>query len=97
VRKHWLPAYQLGDPHDFVCSDTEVTMLGPNTVTRAALDVALLGEPGPSIMDADVEEMHASIVLAIVPADIGESSISFDHHGHSVELRMAWMKHMTRH
>jgi hypothetical protein len=88
---------QLSNPHDVIGRYREVPMLGPNTVARAAFDITLLRDAGPRVVDAHVEEMHASIVLPIVPPDVGESSTGFDHHGDSVELRMPWMKYVTRH
>ena len=72
-------------------------MLAPNTVTRAALDVARLGNTGCRIVDAHIEKMHAPIVLPIIPADVGQRATGFDHHSHSVELCMPRVKDVTGH
>src|SRR5687768_4758917 len=66
--------------------------LGSDPEFRAPTHVLVLRPAGRRVVHADVEQVHARLVLRVEPADIGHRAAGFDHHGDAVQLVVPGVK-----
>lgn len=65
-----------------------------HTEAGAPADILVTGPARPGIMDADVEQVHARLVLGVEPAHIGQRPESLHDHGDAMQRVPRLMKGM---
>ena len=83
---------ELRDPRDFLTRHHEMRPFGTDTELGASAYVLVLRPAGPRVVYAHIEQVHASLVLSVEPADVSQPSAGLDHHGDAVELVVSRVK-----
>lgn len=83
---------QFRDPRHLESRNHKMLPLGADPELGAPAHVVLLRSAGRRVVHTDVEQVHASRVLRIEPADIRQRASGLHHHGDAVQLVMPRVK-----
>lgn len=71
-------------------------MLAPHAELRTSTYVVFFGPRRRRlVVDANIQHVHPSVVLAIVTTYIGTSSTGLDHDRDTVKFGVSWVKHVA--
>jgi hypothetical protein len=86
------------DPDDLSNRNDQMFVVAADAELGTPPDVLLLGRASRrGIVHSDIQQMHPALILAVVPAHIGQGPLGLEHDRDPVQLCVPRMENVTRH